>query len=89
MAIEMTQPQASPHTPPLLRYPSADVSLRSGRPVERELRGRPLWRQLDWRDRPMAGRCLAHLVATGRVGLEFARRRPKYPIGYLPKSQTA
>ena len=55
----------------------------------RELCGGPFWRQLDRRDRPMAGRCLAHLVATGRVDLEFAQRRPSYPLQYRRKARAA
>jgi hypothetical protein len=55
----------------------------------RDLCGWPFWRQLDWQDRPMAGRCLAHLVSTGRVDLEFARRRPSYPLRYRRKAQAA
>ncbi len=57
--------------------------------MARELCGWLFWRQLDWQDRPMAGRCLAHLVATGRVSLEFARRRPSYPLRYRRKAQSA
>ena len=55
----------------------------------RELCGGPFWRQLDRRDHPMAGRCLAHLVATGRVDLEFAQRRPSYPLRYRRKARAA
>lgn len=50
--------------------------------MARELCGWLFWRQLDWQDRPMAGRCLAHLVATRRIDLVFARRRPSYPLRY-------
>ena len=57
--------------------------------MARELCGWLFWRQLDWRDRPMAGRCLAHLVATRRIDLVFARRRPSYPLRYRRKSQAA
>ncbi len=53
----------------------------------RDLCGWAFWRQLDWQDRPMAGRCLAHLVATGRVDLAFAQRRPAYPLRYRRKSR--
>jgi hypothetical protein len=65
----------------------ADLHLLApgGSRFARDLCGRPFWRQLDWQDRPMAGRCLAHLVATGRVDLVFARRRPSYPLRYMRK----
>lgn len=76
MAIEVTQPQASPHTPPRRHAPSADVIVRNGCPVGRELYGRSFWRLLDRRDRRMAGRCLAHLVAAGCLENVFKRRRP-------------
>ena len=55
----------------------------------RDLCGWPFWRLIDWRDRPMAGRCLAHLVATRRIGLVFARRKPSYPLQYLVMAQAA
>ena len=55
----------------------------------RDLCGGPFWRLIDWQDRPMAGRCLAHLVATGRVDLEFAQRRPSYPLKYRRKARAA
>jgi len=65
----------------------ADLHLLApgGSRFARDLCGRPFWRQLDWQDRPMAGRCLAHLVATGRVDLVFARRKPSYPLRYMRK----
>lgn len=55
----------------------------------RDLCGWPFWGQLDWRDRPMAGRCLAHLVATRCIDLAFAQRRPSYPLRYRRKAQVA
>jgi hypothetical protein len=57
--------------------------------MARELCGWLFWRQLDWRDRPMAGRCLAHLVATRCIDLVFAQRRPSYPLRYRRKTQSA
>lgn len=57
--------------------------------MARELCGWLFWRQLDWRDRPMAGRCLAHLVATRCIDLVFAQRKPSYPLRYRRKAQNA
>jgi hypothetical protein len=51
----------------------------------RQICGFPFWGYFSWDERQLAGRCLAHLVASHDIRLAFAQAKPAYPLRYRRK----
>ena len=51
----------------------------------RQICGFPFWGYFSWDERQLAGRCLAHLVASHDIRLAFAQAKPAYPMRYRRK----